>query len=97
LEDPTPEDLEPLIEDIPVYAEPQLTGVDFIGAGSSFGTDYTPPQVRELLPSDRLLGQTRMLVLPNRATWIATANNPQLSLEIARRCIRIRLDPKPAR
>lgn len=47
--------------------------------------------------SDRLLGQTRMLVLPNRATWIATANNPQLSLEIARRCIRIRLDPKTDR
>jgi len=47
--------------------------------------------------SDRLLGQTRMLVLPNRATWIATANNPQLSLEIARRCVRIRLDPKTDR
>jgi hypothetical protein len=35
--------------------------------------------------SDRILGQTRMIDLPNRATWIVTANNPHLSLEIARR------------
>jgi hypothetical protein len=44
--------------------------------------------------SDRILGQTRMLDLPNRATWLVTANNPQLSLEIARRCVRVRLDAK---
>lgn len=44
--------------------------------------------------SDRILGQTRMVDLPNRATWMATANNPQLSLELARRCARVRLDPK---
>ena len=43
--------------------------------------------------SDRVLGQTRMVDLPNQSLWIATANNPQLSLEIARRCVRIRLDP----
>jgi hypothetical protein len=44
--------------------------------------------------SDRHLGQTRMIDLPNRTTWLVTANNPRLSLEIARRCVRIRLDPK---
>lgn len=44
--------------------------------------------------SDRILGQSRMIDVPNRATWIVTANNPRLSLEIARRCVRIRLDPK---
>ncbi len=44
--------------------------------------------------SDRVLGQSRMVDLPNLATWIVTANNPRLSLEIARRCVRIRLDPK---
>jgi hypothetical protein len=43
--------------------------------------------------SDRLLGQNRMIDLPNHATWVVTANNPRLSLEIARRCLRIRLDP----
>ncbi len=44
--------------------------------------------------SDRMLGQTRMIDLPNRATWLVTANNPRLSLEIARRCVRVRLDAK---
>lgn len=43
--------------------------------------------------SDRILGQTRMVEFPNRATWLVTANNPKLSLEIARRSIRIRLEP----
>jgi hypothetical protein len=38
-----------------------------------------------------------MIDLPNRATWIVTANNPHLSLEIARRCVRIRLDAKTDR
>lgn len=47
--------------------------------------------------SDRVLGASRMIDLPNRAVWIATANNPRLSLEIARRCIRIRLAPKTDR
>ncbi len=44
--------------------------------------------------TDRVLGVTRMTSLPNNALWIATANNPSLSLEIARRCIRIRIDPR---
>ncbi len=44
--------------------------------------------------SDRILGKSRMVDFPNRATWIVTGNNPRLSLEIARRCLRIRLDPK---
>ncbi|MFB3883541.1 MAG: hypothetical protein ACE149_19925 [Armatimonadota bacterium] len=44
--------------------------------------------------SDRLLGESQMLSLPNRATWLLTANNPSLSLELARRCVRIRIDPR---
>ena len=47
--------------------------------------------------SDRILGFSKMVDLPNRALWMATANNPDLSLEIARRCIRIRLDAKQDR
>lgn len=42
--------------------------------------------------TDRLLGESRMLTLPNRALWVATGNNPTLSDELARRSIRIRLD-----
>jgi hypothetical protein len=47
--------------------------------------------------SDRLLGESQMLSLPNRATWLLTANNPSLSLELARRCVRIRIDPRMER
>ena len=42
---------------------------------------------------DRILGKTQMVEFPNRALWLVSANNPKLSLEIARRCVRIRLDP----
>ncbi len=31
--------------------------------------------------------------LPNRATWVITGNNVELSLEMARRVVRVRLDP----
>ena len=41
---------------------------------------------------DRLLGQSRMVEVPNHATWIATGNNVLLSDEMLRRVIRIRLD-----
>ena len=44
--------------------------------------------------TDRMLGETRMVVLPNTALWLASANNPRFSLELARRCVRIRIDPK---
>ena len=44
--------------------------------------------------TDRLLGQSRMLTLPNRALWIVTGNNPRLSMEMARRCVQARLDAK---
>jgi putative DNA primase/helicase len=42
---------------------------------------------------DRLLGTSDMVYLPNRALWIVTGTNLNLSLEIARRCLRIRLNP----
>jgi primase-polymerase (primpol)-like protein len=45
----------------------------------------------------RLLGKSEMLCLPNTASWVATGNNVDLSDEIARRCIPIRLDPGIAR
>ena len=42
---------------------------------------------------DRILGRTEMITLPIRCAWVCTANNPVLSTEIARRSIRIRIDP----
>jgi putative DNA primase/helicase len=43
---------------------------------------------------DRILGVSEMSsTLPNRALWAATGNNPELSLDIARRTVTCRLDP----
>jgi hypothetical protein len=43
---------------------------------------------------DRNLGNLEMHTLPVRCVWVTTANNPTMSTEIARRCVRIRLDPR---
>lgn len=46
---------------------------------------------------DRLLGKSETISLPVRTMWALTANNPFLSMEIARRCVRIRLDARTDR
>lgn len=43
---------------------------------------------------DRKLGTNETIHVPVRCVWVLTGNNPVLSTEIARRTIRIRLDPK---
>lgn len=40
----------------------------------------------------RILGKSEMVEVPNRALWLATGNNVELSDEIARRTVSIRLD-----
>ena len=47
--------------------------------------------------NDRILGKNEILTLPVRVIWTTTANNPILSNEIARRSVRIRIDPKCSR
>ncbi len=44
--------------------------------------------------TDRILGRTEMAHLPVRCVWTTTGNNPRVSGEIARRSIRIRIDPQ---
>lgn len=44
--------------------------------------------------NDRRLGAHEMIRVPIRCVWLATANNPTMSTELARRTVRIRLDPK---
>jgi len=44
--------------------------------------------------TDRILGRTEMVTVPNKAMWMLTGNNPKLSRDIARRSIRSRIDPK---
>lgn len=47
--------------------------------------------------TDRILGSTKTVRVPVKHTWIFAGNNPTMSNEIARRCIRIRLDAKVER
>lgn len=44
--------------------------------------------------TDRILSESRNTTLPNRALWLLTGNNPQFSTELARRSVRIRIDPQ---
>ena len=46
---------------------------------------------------DRILGQSRTAAVPVTCVWLATANNPALSLEILRRTASIRIDAGTAR
>jgi hypothetical protein len=43
--------------------------------------------------TDRQLGRSEMLSLANHAVWLLTGNNPGLSMELARRSVRIRIAP----
>jgi hypothetical protein len=46
---------------------------------------------------NRLLGQSKTVIVPQRATWLATGNNIRVSGDMVRRCYRIRLDAKMSR
>ena len=45
----------------------------------------------------RILGVSENMIVPNRATWLATGNNIKPSEDMARRCYTIRLDAKKSR
>jgi hypothetical protein len=47
--------------------------------------------------TDRILGTSDSVSIPQRATWVATGNNIRLGTDMARRCYQIRLVPKSAR
>lgn len=47
--------------------------------------------------TDRILGQSREITVPNLAAWFGTANNVNLSGEMARRVVWVRLDAKSER
>ncbi|MCL6558880.1 MAG: hypothetical protein K6U74_08775, partial [Firmicutes bacterium] len=47
--------------------------------------------------SDRVLGKNETLNMPIRWVWVATSNNAVLDTDIARRAVRIRLNPREER
>ena len=50
--------------------------------------------VTATLWTDRVMGLSQMVTAPNQALWLMTGNNPRLSMELARRCVRVRLDAR---
>ncbi len=69
---------------------PNVISIDNVDGGlwsAQFASAVTAP-----IWEDRILGKTQMVAFPNRALWMVSGNNPKLSMEIARRCVRIRLD-----
>jgi hypothetical protein len=44
--------------------------------------------------TDRILGSTETITLPAEQVWCATANNPRMSADIARRSVSIRIDAR---
>jgi hypothetical protein len=47
--------------------------------------------------TDRALGTNRIVAAPNRAVWVFTGNNLDLSQELARRSVRVRIDAETDR
>lgn len=47
--------------------------------------------------SDRLIGSSKMVQVPNQATWFLTGNNPSMSGELVRRSVFSRLEPNQER
>jgi hypothetical protein len=64
------------------------------------GPLYAPSLARALTArtwTDRVLGRSEVVTVPQHATWIATGNNIQLRGDLPRRCYWIRLDAREAR
>lgn len=47
--------------------------------------------------SNRLLGESKMVSVPNLAMWMLTGTNLEMTKELTRRSVRIRIDPKVER
>lgn len=47
--------------------------------------------------ADRVLGVSKIAHYPVRCLWIATGNNPKMSADMVRRCIRVRLNANMAK
>lgn len=71
---------------------PQIVLLDNLPQHSRFDSAALSAAVTSVWWTDRLLGMTKMVLFRNDALWFVTANNPMLSMEIARRSVRIRMN-----
>jgi hypothetical protein len=75
-------------------------GAPMITIDNVEGSLFAPSLARALTSrqwTDRVLGRSETITVPQRATWIATGNNITLRGDLPRRCYWIRLDAKNSR
>ncbi len=68
--------------------------VGFDNATARLDSEHLAAALTATLWTDRILGQTRVVTIPNRSVWVCTGNNLAFSKELARRVVWIRLDAK---
>jgi len=68
--------------------------IGFDNATTRLDSEHLAAALTATLWTDRVLGQTRVVTIPNRSIWVCTGNNLAFSKELARRVIWIRLDAK---
>jgi putative DNA primase/helicase len=73
-----------LIDNVPAMAKDRRERLDSEALSSA---------ITGVVWSDRRIGSSELIVVPVSCVWLATGNNPATSQEIARRCVRIRIDP----
>jgi hypothetical protein len=77
-----------------------LRGQSIITIDNIENTLWTPSLASILTANmfqDRILGESKMMTLSNRCTWIATGNNIRIAGDLPRRCVLIKIDAKVPR
>jgi len=72
-----------------------LRGATVVVVDNVEGRLYAPSLGALLTASvwqDRILGESRMVTLPHRMTWVVTGNNIKLAGDLPRRCYWVRMD-----
>lgn len=68
--------------------------IGFDNATTRLDSEHLAAALTATMWTDRVLGQTRVVTIPNRSIWVCTGNNLAFSKELARRVVWIRLDAK---
>lgn len=78
-----------------LLARPQVILLDNVSTGIDCG--HLASVLTAEKYQDRILGVSAMGCPPNRTCWLLTANNAAMTLEIARRSVRVRIEPAQER
>lgn len=73
------------------------TAILFDNVTRSLESGVLAAALTAMIWEDRVMGRSEIVRVPVRCAWVSTGNNPTMSTEIARRSMRIRLDPRTDR